>query len=199
LLLKIKSKGTQMNITLRKANALQTAIQDHIKSIDLSVTVALNEFQDPAAAITAARGTLVKNDQRRADLTVAMYAIRALVGQCNASAGVSALLSRAAYIDKRLGQLKGLTESTATEEMAVVKGKLDKLSAGDKGGRLYGYSDTVSVGVLTSEQLDQFKADASALKKEKQAINDKVLELNIRTEITLIEDVVKILQSEQLI
>lgn len=188
-----------MNITLRKANALQNAIQDHIKSIDLSVTVALNEFQDPAAAITAARGTLVKNDQRRADLTVAMYAIRALVGQCNASAGVSDLLSRAAYIDKRLGQLKGLTESTATEEMAVVKGKLDKLSAGDKGGRLYGYSDTVSVGVLTSEQLDQFKADASALKKEKQAINDKVLELNIRTEITLIEDVVKILQSEQLI
>lgn len=188
-----------MNITLRKANALQNAIQDHIKSIDLSVTVALNEFQDPAAAITAARGTLVKNDQRRADLTVALYAIRALVGQHNASAGVSALLSRAAYIDKRLGQLKGLTESTATEEMAVVKGKLDKLSAGDKGGRLYGYSDTVSVGVLTSEQLDQFKADASALKKEKQAINDKVLELNIRTEITLIEDVVKILQSEQLI
>lgn len=188
-----------MNITLRKANALQNAIQDHIKSIDLSVTVALNEFQDPAAAITAARGTLVKNDQRRADLTVAMYAIRALVGQYNASAGVSDLLSRAAYIDKRLGQLKGLTESTATEEMAVVKGKLDKLSTGDKGGRLYGYSDTVSVGVLTSEQLDQFKADASALKKEKQAINDKVLELNIRTEITLIEDVVKILQSEQLI
>lgn len=188
-----------MNITLRKANALQTAIQDHIKAIGIDVTVTLNEFQASENEIIAARNTLVANDQRRADLTVAMYAIRALVGQYNASAGVSALLARAAYIDKRLGHLKGLTEATATESIGVITGKLDKIRNDKSEYRGYGRTDTISVGVLTQEQINQFKVDAITLKKEKQAINDKVLELNIRTEITLTDDVVKILQSEQLV
>jgi hypothetical protein len=64
---------------------------------------------------------------------------------------------------------------------------------------LYGYNDHVETGVLTQEQIDTFKADLSALKKEKQSINDKVLELNIRTEIVLTDEVVKILQAEQLV
>jgi len=37
------------------------------------------------------------------------------------------------------------------------------------------------------------------LKKQKQAINDKVLELNIRTEITLSDSDVALLKQEQLI
>ena len=189
-----------MKITLRKANALQNTIQEHVKSIDIELNVDLNEFQDPVLSIDVARNTLVINDKRRADLTMVLYAIRALVGQHNASSGVSTLLSRAAYIDKRLAQLKGLTEATATESMEVVAGKLDKIRNGkDERRSLYNYSDTLSVGVLTDAQIAQYKADASALKKEKQAINDKVLELNIRTEFELIDDVLSILQAEQLV
>jgi hypothetical protein len=37
------------------------------------------------------------------------------------------------------------------------------------------------------------------LKKEKQNINDKVLELNVRTEITLADDTVKVLKTEGLL
>jgi hypothetical protein len=37
------------------------------------------------------------------------------------------------------------------------------------------------------------------LKKEKQSINDKVLELNVRTEIDLDSDTVALLQAEQLV
>lgn len=188
-----------MKITLRKANALQNAIQDQVKSIDISTTLALNEFQVPQAELSIARNTLVVNDKRRADLTMVLYAIRALVGNSNASSGVSNLLARAAYVDKRIGQLKGLSESNAVEAEAVIDGKLQKLRDTDNKNRMYGYNDNVSTGVLTQEQIDQFKTDMSALKKEKQAINDKVLELNIRTEVELAEDVVKILQAEQLV
>lgn len=188
-----------MKITLRKANALQTAIQDHIKSVDISTAITLNEFQVPQAELSIARNTLITNDKRRADLTMALYAIRALVGNANAQAGVSDLLSRAAYVDKRIGQLKGLTESTVVEAEAVLNGKLEKLRTTDAKNRMYGYNDSVNTGVLTQEQIDQFKTDMSALKKEKQTINDKVLELNIKTEIELVEDVVKVLQAEQLV
>jgi hypothetical protein len=188
-----------MKITLRKANALQNAIQDHIKTIEVNTSVALNEFQAPQAELSIARNTLIANDQRRADLTMALYAIRGQVGNANAQAGVSDQLARAAYVDKRLGQLKGLVDSTAVEAEAVLDGKLQKLRDTEAKSRLYGYGDTVNTGVLTQVQIDNFKVDMSALKKEKQSINDKVLELNIRTEIELIADVVAILQREQLI
>lgn len=188
-----------MKITLRKANALQTSIQEHLKSIDLALTVALNEFQNPETEIDLARAKLIGADQRRANLTTAMYAIRGQVGQANAASGVSDQLARAAYIDKRIGHLKALTEATVTEDLTVITGKLDKVRNTEAKSRIYGYGDTVNVGVLTQAQVDQFKADMNALKKEKQAINDKVLELNIRTEIELTDDVVKILQSEQIV
>lgn len=189
-----------MKITLRKANALQNAIQEQIKTIDISLSVALNEFQDVALQVEKARATVMGSDQRRANLTMALYAIRGLVGTANATSGVSEQLARAAYLDKRIGHLKGLSEADATDSLEVVNGKLDKIrNSKSENSRLYGYNDTVATGVLTQAQIDQFKADLSALKKEKQSINDKVLELNIRTEIELIDEVVQILQAEQLV
>ena len=50
-----------------------------------------------------------------------------------------------------------------------------------------------------AEQISGFKSDLSQLKKEKQTINDKVLELNVRTEIELVADVVNLLTQEGLV
>lgn len=188
-----------MKITLRKANALQNTIQDHIKTIDVKTSISLNEFQSVAGEVLVARGTLVGNDIKRARLTKALYRIRAQVGRANVESGVSDLLADAAYVDKRLGHLKGLTESNATEAEMVLEGKLDKLRNTESKSRIYGYGDTVDTGVLTADQIESYKADMRSLKKEKQSINDKVLELNVRTEIELDADTVALLQAEQLV
>lgn len=189
-----------MNITLRKANALQNAIQEHLKTIEVKTSVSLNEFQNPDAELTKARDTVVSNDQRRANLTMALYVIRGLVGKANANSGVSDHLARAAYLDKRIGQLKALVESAVVESDTVIKGKLDKIR-NDKSERsnFYGRNDTVDTGVLTQAQIDQYKTDMSILKKEKQSLNDKVLELNVRTEIEVASEVREILEKEQLV
>ena len=188
-----------MKITLRKANALQNTIQDHIKTIEVKMTVSLNEFQDSSKELTSAREGVVANDARRNSLTKALYGIRAQVGRANADAGVADLLAEAAYIDKRLGHLKGLTEGKAVDDTAVIEGKLEKLRAQDNKNRVYGYNDTVDTGVLTVEQIESYKVDMRGLKKEKQSINDRVLELNVRTEIELDTDTVALLQAEQLV
>jgi len=188
-----------MKITLRKANALQNTIQDHIKTIDVKTSVQLNEFQTPAVELSVARNTLIANDVTRAKLTKALYNIRAQVGRANVEAGVSDLLAEAAYIDKRLGHLKGLTESKVVEAEVVLNGKLDKLRETDSKNRMYGYNDNVESGVLTAEQVEGYKAEVRGLKKDKQTINDKVLELNVRTEIELYADTVALLQAEQLV
>lgn len=188
-----------MKLTLRRANALQNAIQEHTKTVEVNTSVSLNEFQVPATELVNARNTLVANDARRNSLTRALYTIRAQVGRANADSGVADLLTQAAYIDKRLGQLKGLTEGKVAEEISVVEGKLKKISEQETKSRIYGYGDTVDTGVLTSEQIEAFKAEIRALKKEKQSINDRVLELNVRTEIELDTDTVSLLQTEQLV
>ena len=191
-----------MNITLRKANAVQNSINDTIKGIKVDFTVELNEFQDVEAAITKANADLVANDGRRQKLTMALYNIRALVGTANAASGINTALAKAAFIDKRIGQLEELAKATEITSLEVIKGKLEKIK-NDKGENtrrsIYGYTDTVNTSVLGKEQIAQAKAEVLNLKKQKQQLNDEVLELNIKTEIPLSEDVVASLQAEGLL
>lgn len=192
-----------MNITLRKASALQNAIQEAIRSIDITVKVELNEFESPDIALTDANHKLVTNDQRRNALTKVLYGIRAQVGESNALNGINKSLALSAYIDKRIGQLTALTQADALQDnMVVINGKIEKLKS-DKietsRRSIYGYSDTVSTGVLTQTQVTAFKDELLSLKKEKQRFNDQILELNVRTEITLSAETVAVLTQEGLI
>jgi hypothetical protein len=191
-----------MNITLRKANAVQHSITEAIKNIKIDLTVEINEFQNVEDVITKANSTLVENDSRRQKLTMALYNIRALVGTANTASGIDTALAKAAFIDKRIGQLEELAKATEITALDVIKGKLDKIR-NDKSestrSRIYGYSDSVTTGVLGLEQIAQAKTEILSLKKQKQKINDEVLELNIKTEIPLTEDVVAVLQAEALI
>ena len=191
-----------MNITLRKANAIQNSINDAVKNIKIELNVELNEFQNVEDVIGKANNTLIENDTRRQKLTMSLYNIRALVGTANTSSGIDTALAKAAFIDKRIGQLEELAKATEITSLEVIKGKLEKIK-NDKGESsrrsLYGYNDTVSTTVVSQEQIDQVKAEIQNLKKQKQKLNDEILELNIKTEIPLSEDVVKTLTEEGLI
>ena len=190
-----------MNITLRKANAVQSSINDTIKGIKVDFTVELNEFQDVEAAITKANSELVVNDGRRQKLTMALYNIRALVGTANAASGINTALAKAAFIDKRITQLTELSTLSPVSDLAVITGKLDKIRNRKEDSRasLYGRDDTVSTSVVSKAQIDQAKAEIQNLKKQKQKLNDEVLELNIKTEIPLSAEVVATLTEEGLV
>ena len=191
-----------MNISLRKSSALQNSINDAIKSIKIETSLTLNEFQDVAQELKNANDRLFNNDSRRQRLLLALYNIRGLVGSANAQSGIDLKLATAAFVDKRISQLEGLVVDPVTN-LAVINGKLDKIrnDKGDASRRssIYGYDDTVSTNVIGHEQLDAISAEIKNLKKQKQKINDEVLELNIKTEIPLSEEVVATLQSEGLV
>jgi len=191
-----------MNITLRKANALQHSIQEAIKNTKVDLTVEINEFQNVEEVLAKANNELVENDSRRQKLTMALYNIRALIGTANAASGINTSLAKAAFIDKRIGQLEELAKATEITSLEVIKGKLDKIR-NDKSetarSRIYGYSDSISTSILSKEQIAQSKAEVLNLKKQKQKLNDEVLELNIKTEIPLSDDTVATLQVEKLV
>jgi len=191
-----------MNLTLRKANAVQAGINDAIKSIKIEATLELNEFQDAVTELKKANDALFTNDSRRQRLLLALYNIRGLVGTANAQCGIDLKLATAAFIDKRIGQLDELAKLSAVTDLAVINGKLEKIKNDKSEGtrsRIYGYSDTISTTVVSQEQIDQIKAEIKNLKKQKQKLNDEILELNIKTEIPLSDDVVAALTAEGLI
>jgi len=190
-----------MNLTLRKANAVQTAINDAIKSVKINVEVELNEFQDATEELQKANNALLAADARRQKLLLALYNIRGLVGTANASAGIDLSLAKAAFIDKRIAQLTDLADADAMTDLLVITGKLDKIKNRKEETRasLYGFDSGVKTSVLSQVQIDQAKAEIKNLKKQKQKLNDEVLELNIKTEIPLSDDVVATLQAEGLI
>ena len=64
-----------MNITLRKANAIQNSIQETIRGIEIKTHIDINEFQDATAELQTANNSLFANDTRRQKLLLALYRI----------------------------------------------------------------------------------------------------------------------------
>jgi uncharacterized protein YdcH (DUF465 family) len=191
-----------MNISLRKANAVQNSINEAIRSIDIKTSIEINEFQTVEAELQRANTELFTNDARRQRLLLSLYNIRGLVGTANAQSGIDVKLATAAFVDKRLTQLESLAKLEPMTDLIVLNGKLDKLrndKSDTRRSSIYGYNDTVSTTVVTAEQIAQINTEIKNLKKQKQKINDEVLELNIKTEIPLSEDVVATLTAEGLI
>jgi len=190
-----------MNITLRKANAIQNSINEAIKGISSPRNIELNEFQDVMAELEKANKAVFDNDARRQKLLLALYNIRGLVGAANANTGIDMNLAKAAFIDKRVAQLEEISKQEPLGDIEVIKGKLAKIASlkDEARSRVFGYGDTVTTSVITKEQIAQAKAEILNLKKQKQKLNDEILEMNIKTEIPLSEDVVATLQAEGLI
>ena len=187
-----------MKITLRKASVLQNAINDALKQIDIKSEVALTEFHQPEDEIARAATEARTNIQRRELLNHALYNIRQRVAEANNSAGVNRNLTEVAALEKQIQFYTGLAGKEVRQSADVLAGKLRKI-AESKSERLYGYNDTVNSGVFTAEDIAGFKKTVSDLKKSKQQIQDTILELNVRTEITLSDETVATLQAEGLI
>jgi hypothetical protein len=189
-----------MNITLRKANAIQNSIQETIRGIEIKTHIDINEFQDAAAELQTANNTLFANDTRRQRLLLALYNIRGLVGAANAQSGIDTKLATAAFVDKRVSQLEELAQTKPVTTLEVINGRLEKIrNRKDEGRGIYSRDESVSTSVIAEGQLNQIRAEIKNLKKQKQKINDEILELNIKTEIPLNEDVVDTLKVEGLI
>lgn len=190
-----------MNISLRKANTIQHSIQELLKNIEIQLTVDINEFEDSSAVLQIANDQLFANDARRQKLLLALYNIRGLVGTANASCGVDIALTKAAFLDHRISQLQSIANATPMKGLDIIKGQVGKLKNTTESSRtsLYSREQTVTTSVVVQAQINQARTEILNLKKQKQKLNDEVLELNIKTEVPLSDEVVKTLANEGLV
>jgi hypothetical protein len=190
-----------MNITLRKANTIQTAISDLLKVIDFNTTVTITEFQDPNHLIDNAEKTFAANLTRRDNLLTALYEIRKMVSKGNEAAGISERLATVAHLEKQIQFFSGLASRPAKDDTVVIEGKLNKIRNRKEDSRasLYGRDDEVSTSILEKDELEGFRQLVAQSKKQKQHLQDEILEMNVRTEFSLTGDTVKTLQAEGII
>ncbi len=187
-----------MKITLRKASVLQNNIQEVIKAISPKATVALNEFQDFHAVMAESKNTVLKDIDRLVNLNSALASIRSAIGTANVQSGVNDKLATSASLDRLVAIHENLVlDTNIVEDEKVIQGKLTKLGATPQ---TYHYGDSnVTVGVLEKADIDTLKGKMQSYKKQKQVLNDEILELNIRTEITLSQDIIDTLTAENII
>ena len=184
-----------MKLSLRKANAVQNSINEALRNLKLGTTVTLNEFEDVKGQIQTARDLFWTNTETQHRLMMALYEIRAKVAQANADSGINAHLTNAAYLEKQIAHYTMLVGKGVQQSLMVLTGQLKKL-AGSKDD-LYGrMAQDVSTSIFTENEISDFRARAAKHKREKQRVQDLLLELNIKTEITLTEETAEFLKKE---
>jgi hypothetical protein len=189
-----------MKITLRKANALQNSINEALRHIDVKTKVSLNEFQDAEGVLAISAADAKKNIDRKVGLTNALYDIRGGVGYVNHTAGVDEKLTEIARIEKQIQLYSAYVGVEAREAASVIAGKLEKIRNGkDERRSIYGYGDTVDTSVFADSDIAGFKAVVANLKKQKQTLQDAVLEANVRNEVVLKQVTVETLTAENLL
>ena len=189
-----------MNISLRRANSIQHQIQEVIASIKIVGTIELGEFHDVEAELHRANVELFTNDARRQRLLLALYTIRGLVGAANAGSGIDVNLAKAAFLEKRVAQLNDIIRLEAATRLEIIRGRIEKIKNSGDQQDVYGRAvNTVSTTVVSEDQLKQTRAEIMNLKRQRQRLMDEVLELNVKTDIPLNEDIVKTLTDEGIV
>lgn len=186
-----------MQISLRKANALQVSINEALKALSFNRNVSLNEFQDAESVILTESQKLANSVQRRSKLLQALYSIRKSVSAANVNSGVDNVLADIALLEKDIVFYASLAKETERLDTKVLQGKLDKL-ANRKEEAYYG-PQTVDTSVLTENAIKVYSRLATKAKKEKQKLQDELLELNVRTTITLGSETVQTLTDAEII
>lgn len=186
-----------MKITLRKANAVQLELQSQLKSINLSTIVALNEYDDVDVQLETAATNFWLGYDIREKLAKTLYAIRIKVSDANSSFGISSRLGELAYIDKEISFRQNLVVSGAQASRNLINGRLGKLkeASDERVGSYRVSSQGVSTSIFTEAKIEDFKSEISSLKKQKQKLQDQLLELNIRTEISLSSEEISVLEN----
>lgn len=180
-----------MKINLRKAKALQEAINEALMALDLKTEVQINEFERPSDKVEEEKARFNKNLNLRAALNAAYYDIRRNVAAANAH-GISNILADVALIDRDISLYARLAKLPPALERGVIVGKLGKIKGRESE---YGYHDDVVVtSIFTKEEIEEFKATLASLKKAKVTNQDVLLEMNVTTEVTLLDSTVATLK-----
>jgi hypothetical protein len=193
------SEDKVMKISLRKANALQLVIQEQINEQFIG-TVAVGKYDEAEPTIVAAKDKLTELVDKKFNLIDVLYSIREKVGDASAKAGIATELTQLALVERKQAFFKQLAGTKVfTPKLDVVEKALTELREQSKGEKAYYAKDAIEVSLLDKETVEQYNKNVNTARKLKQTISDKLLHLNVSTEIELDENEVSLLNKYEIL
>jgi hypothetical protein len=192
-----------MEITLRKANALQSEIRKAISSSGVQDSLSISEFtQDVGTALNTAMDAFATDVTRKVALNTALFNIRKSVAQANAKSGISDILADVQTVDAVMAVYSGVATKAVAKTLDEITARLEKIKSAPADARssIYGERyNNVDTSVVGSVAIDVAKQKVKELKRQKQTLQDKLLTLNVNTTITISEVDVMVLKMEGII
>ena len=127
--------------------------------------------------------------------------IRSNVASANNATGITEMLTKIARLDKLIAINQKMADRPVRQSAEVIEGKLSKIRNAKEDIRLslYDRYNEISTGVATEASNDGYKRSVADHKREKQRLQDAVLEANVRNEIIVDSMTEDTLRSEGLI
>jgi prefoldin subunit 5 len=175
-----------MKINLRTAASIQQALRAEIAEIDLTsqFETVISIYDNVYEKVTEASDAVEQNIQRAEVLITALYEIRQKVSEANATCGVDKLLNNIALLEARAKLYSGAAAAEGRESLDAVSQFFDDTKEGVKTGTAIG-RHRQCVAVMTQNQLDELNATHRQIKRDVQSCKDKLLALNLTTEVEI--------------
>ena len=192
-----------MQINLRKASAIQAEIRKAINGVKVEQNVSVSEFTtDVEAAIGKAELEFRQAIERKEALNKALFQIRAAVGRANVESGINDVLADIQLIDAQIALKSTVASAALRKDVTEINARIVKFKQAPSNDRLALYGDrynNIESGVVSEAAQAAAKAELKILKRDRQGLNDKLLQLNVNTLIQLSDPTKLTLQEEGLV
>jgi hypothetical protein len=169
-----------MRVSLRKAAILERRLASATGELKLRATVEVPAFDErPMETVAAARARLMAELDRAEALDAVRYRLRAAIGRANAAAGIDELLARRAQLGAGLKRLQDQLKDAepAEERQLVAQLKAAQRRLGED-GLLAPRRSGVEAGVLDLPAVEALHERAALVRRELDAVEDRLLALN---------------------
>ena len=189
-----------MKVSLRKANALQEQLNEAIKnrpSADHEVNVV--DYELWKSEIENAQTKWYKEVESKLKMVEARFSIRKSIANHNTLSGVTDLLTDLNHVESKITTIQRwiLQRDVRSKDEVLEKQRSRKVARAENAD--YDGYISMDVSVISKGDHDHWTEKVQELRRTKARINDELLSLNIKTEIDLTPEVVKILKQENLI
>lgn len=192
-----------MQINLRKANAIQAEVRRAISQVVAKDNVTVTEFTaDVEGVISKAALEFRQAVEKKEALNKALFQIRAAVGRANVESGINDTLADIQLLDARIAVKTAFVNAPLRKEISEINARIVKMKQAPSNDRSVLYGDrynNVDTGVVSESDVNAVKAELKMLKRDRQGLNDKLLQLNVNTLIQLTDATKLTLQEEGLI
>lgn len=187
-----------MKLTLRKANAVQLLINEKLNNTTINAHVTIDKYTPIQATVKQARETFALGLLQKLSLLATLYRIRQHVSKASQEVGISDLLAELAFANKQEAMYKNFDLNVALYPGDEITSKQqDDLKT--QVPTAYSRKDSFQVSIMEKAVLEGIVAALSNVRKEKVKLSDKLLELNIKTEIELEESESEVLKGYDII